>query len=54
MKYTLISCRSRSDVAARLSYVAKIIKDKKDLEPLIIFDKKISNECMDLYKLLKN
>jgi hypothetical protein len=53
MKYTLISCRSRSDVAARLSYAAKIIKDKKDLEPLVIFDKKISNECMDLYKLFK-
>lgn len=53
MKYTLIACRSRADVATRLSYAAKIIKDKKNSEPLVIFDKKISNECFDVYKLFK-
>ena len=53
MRYTLISCRSRSDVAARLSYAAKIIKDKKGLEPLVIFDNKSTNECLDIYKLFQ-
>ena len=53
MKYTLIACRSRADVATRLSYAAKIIKDKKNSEPLVIFDKKIRKECFDVYKLFK-
>ena len=53
MRYTLIACRSRSDVATRLSYAAKIIKEKKNLEPLVIYDKKISDECFDIYKLFK-
>ena len=53
MNYTLIACRSRTDVATRLSFAAKIIKEKKNLEPLVIFDKKISNECLDVYKLFK-
>jgi len=51
MKYLLIACRSRADVTTRLSYAAKIIKDRKNLDSLVIFDKKINKECLDIYKL---
>jgi len=51
MKYLLIACRSRADVTTRLSYAAKIIKDRKNVDSLVIFDKKINKECLDIYKL---
>ena len=41
MKYLLIACRSRADVTTRLSYAAKIIKDRKNLDSLVILIKKL-------------
>lgn len=51
MEYTLIASRSRTDTAVRLSYAAKVLKYKKNIEPIVIFDKKISKECLDIHEL---
>ena len=53
-KLILIADRGRSDVSVRLGFLAsKIIKKKKKIKPLILYEFKQKKESKDIFNLFK-
>ena len=49
----LIADRDRSDVALRLSFLSTIISQKKNFEPLVLFNSKQTQEVKKIFKTFK-